>query len=98
MHTRGFKQCDLAFDKIVCDDEGHVASFGYYPQFKDKLVEMSDVLSGRVAGRDSNSQRIIAYNIGIALHDVVFASKIYDMVAAKEPTARLNEGLAKHWV
>lgn len=98
VHTRGFKQCDLAFDKIVCDDEEHVASFGYYPQFKDKLVEMSDVLSGRVAGRDSNSQRIIAYNIGIALHDVVFASKIYDMVAAKEPTDRLNEGLAKHWV
>lgn len=98
VHTRGFKQCDLAFDKIVCDDEGHVASFGYYPQFKDKLVEMSDVLAGRATGRDSDSQRIIAYNIGIALHDVVFASKIYDMVAAREPTARLNEGLAKHWV
>lgn len=98
VHTRGFKQCDLAFDKIVCDDEGHVASFGYYPQFKSKLVEMSDVLIGRASGRDSNSQRIIAYNVGIALHDIVFASNIYDMVAGEEPVARLNDGLAKHWV
>lgn len=97
VHTRGFKQRDLAFDKIVCDDEGHVASFGYYPQFKHKLVEMSNVLAGRATGRDSDSQRIIVYNIGIALHDVVFASKIYDKLAGDEPSARLNDGLSKHW-
>ena len=97
VHTRGFKQCDLAFDKIVCDDEGHVASFGYYPQFKSNLVEMSDILAGRASGRDFDAQRIIAYNVGIALHDVVFASKIYDMLAEREPSAQLNDGLAKHW-
>ena len=97
VHTRGFKQCDLAFDKIVCDDEGHVASFDYYPQFKHKLVEMSNVLAGRATGRDSDSQRIIVYNIGIALHDVVFASKIYDKLVGDEPSARLNDGLSKHW-
>ena len=90
VHTRGFKECDLAFDKIVCDDEGHVASFGYYPQFKDKLVEMADVLSGKASGRESDSQRIIAYNIGIALHDIVFASKIYDKLANDASLAEVN--------
>ena len=71
--------------------------FGYYPQFKHKLVEMSNVLAGRATGRDSDSQRIIVYNMGIALHDVVFASKIYDKLAGDEPSARLNDGLSKHW-
>lgn len=97
VHTRGFKQCDLAFDKIVCDDERHVASFAYYPRFKDGLVEMSDVLTGHATGRVSDSQRIIAYNVGIALHDVVFASKIYDRLAGTEPSTQLHDELAKHW-
>ncbi len=97
IHTRGFMSCDLAFDRIVCDDEDHVSSFGYYPQFKHKLVEMSDVLLGNKPGRESDDQRIIAYNIGIALHDMVFASKIYDMLADDEPLAVLNAGLSKHW-
>ena len=97
IHTRGFMSCDLAFDRIVCDDEGHVSSFGYYPQFKHKLVEMSDVLLGNKPGRESDDQRIIAYKIGIALHDMVFASKIYDMLANDEPLVALNVGLSKHW-
>lgn len=97
VHTRGFMSCDLAFDRIVCDDEGHVSSFGYYPQFNHKLVEMSDVLLGNKPGRESDEQRIIAYNIGIALHDMVFASRIYDMLADDEPMEALNVGLSKHW-
>lgn len=97
VHTRGFMSCDLAFDRIVCDDEDHVSSFGYYPQFNHKLVEMSDVLLGNKPGRESDDQRIIAYNIGIALHDMMFASRIYDMLANDEPLAALNVGLSKHW-
>lgn len=97
IHTRGFMSCGLAFDRIVCDDESHVSSFGYYPQFNHKLVEMSDVLLGNKPGRESDDQRIIAYNIGIALHDMVFASRIYDMLADDEPLAALNAGPSKHW-
>ena len=97
IHTRGFMSCDLTFDGIVYDDEGHISSFGYYPQFKHKLVEMSDVLLGNKPGRGSDDRRIIAYSIGIAPRDMVFASKIYDMLADDEPLAVLNAGLSKHW-
>ena len=55
------------------------------------------MLLGNKPGRESDDQRIIAYNIGIALHDMVFASKIYDMLADDEPLAVLNAGLSKHW-
>ena len=34
--------------------------------------------------RTSDKQRIIAYNIGISIHDIYFASKIYEMVETTE--------------
>lgn len=97
VHTRGFTQCDLAFDKVFCDDEAHVSGFGYYAQFKSKLAEMADVLEGRATGRDDDSQRIIAYNIGISLHDIYYASKVYDLVSAECAEARLEKPTDKFW-
>ena len=97
VHTRGFTQCDLTFDKVFCDDEAHVSGFGYYRQFKDKLAEMADVLEGKSSGRDDDSQRIIAYNIGISLHDIYYASKVYDLVGATCAEARLEKPTEKFW-
>ena len=44
------------------------------------FAEFSDVLLGRVLGRQSADERIISYNIGLGLHDVWFASNIYNMI------------------
>lgn len=79
VHTRGFQNCDLFFDKIFADDKNHVSNFANFAKFK-KFGEISDVLIGKDVGRANDSERIISYNIGIALHDVFFASKIYDML------------------
>lgn len=79
VHTKGFQNCDLAFDKIFCDDIGHIKEFRYFNQYKS-VTEMSDVLNGTKPGRDSDDQRILAYNIGISLQDVFFASKIFEMM------------------
>lgn len=79
VHTRGFQNCDTVFDRIVADDTDHVRSFRYFNEFRD-FCELSDVLSGDRPARLSNNERIIAYNIGLGLHDVYFASQIYDMV------------------
>lgn len=79
VHTRGFQNCDLFFDKIFADDRGHVQDFKYFNRFK-YFNELSEVLNGSDMGRKNNSERIIAYNIGIALHDLYFASKIYDQI------------------
>lgn len=77
IHTRGFQNCDLFFDHVFADDKGHVENFKYFHQFK-AFNELSEVLLGKAHGRENDCQRIIAYNIGLGLHDILFASKIYE--------------------
>lgn len=78
----GFQNCDLAFDKIFCDDLGHISHFKYFNQYKS-VGEMTDILSGKISGRDTDSERILAYNIGISIYDIYFAMKIYKRFARK---------------
>lgn len=75
VHTRGFQNCDTVFDKVFADDEGHVKGFRYFSQFR-KFGEISDVLGGKIPGRESDRERILSYNIGLGLHDVYFAYKM----------------------
>lgn len=79
VHTRGFQNCDTVFDRVIVDDEGHVKGFRYFNEFKN-FAELSDVLSGKDSGRMSDKQRIISYNIGLGLHDVVFGTKILELI------------------
>lgn len=80
VHTRGFQNCDLFFDKVFADDTAHVCEFKYFSQFK-YFAEIQDVISGKKVGRESDRERILSYNIGIGLHDVVFATKIHELLA-----------------
>lgn len=79
VHTRGFQNCDTFFDKVYCDDISHVEGFKDYDVFKDKLCEVSSVINKQNEGRINNDERIIVYNIGIAIHDIYFANKIYEL-------------------
>ena len=80
IHTRGFMECDLTFDKVFCDDKSHVSGFRYYPNFESKLSEISEVLLGVAKGRENDDERILCYNIGISLHDVALAEHIYNRI------------------
>ena len=82
VHMRGFQDCDVVFDRIYGDDTGHLKCFQHFNEFK-MFAEFSDVLLGRVCGRQSAEDRIISYNIGLGLHDVWFASNIYNMLGEK---------------
>ena len=75
IHTLGFQNCDLTFDKIFGDDLSHICGFKYFNSFK-RFNEISEVLNNKCEGRVNDDERIIAYNIGIALHDIALA-KIY---------------------
>lgn len=97
IHTRGFQNCDLFFDKVFADDVKHVCGFKYFNQFK-KFDEFAHVLLGENPGRESEQERILVYNIGIALHDIYFASKIYDKLSADGQTLDLNMTTDKFWV
>ena len=77
VHTLGFTNCDLFFDKVFADDYGHVKHFKYFDKFKS-FAEVSDVVNGIKAGRENDEERILVYNIGIALHDIYFAGQIYN--------------------
>lgn len=96
IHTRGFTNCDLFFDKIFADDVNHVKGFKYFNQYH-YFAEVSDVLSGRKPGRETNSERIVAYNIGISLHDIFFAGKIYELLKDKCKDISLNAPIEKFW-
>jgi len=76
IHTLGFTNCDFFFDKVFADDRGHVCHFRNFDKFR-KFAEVSDVISGHVPGRESDTERILAYNIGISVHDINFATQIY---------------------
>lgn len=99
VHTRGFQNCDLFFDKVFADDTDHVKGFKYFEKFK-KFDEISRVLLGLIEGRTNEKERILSYNIGLALHDTYFASKIYDLLANENglPTINLEKSKEKFWL
>lgn len=79
VHTRGFTNCDLFFDKVFADDTGHVDHFKNFSKFK-YYAEVSDVITGKAKGRENNEERIIAYNIGVSIHDINFAAHICQLI------------------
>lgn len=83
VHVRGFQNCDLFFDKVFGDDTGQIRNWKYFSQFHE-YDEIHHVLLGQNPGRTSQEERILSYNYGLGLHDIVYASKIYDMVRIGE--------------
>lgn len=79
VHTKGFQDCDSVFDHVFGDDLEHIRCFDHFSDFRS-FAEIGEVLSGHVPGRISSQERILSYNVGIALLDVWFASKIYDLL------------------
>lgn len=97
IHTRGFTNCDLFFDKVYADDVNHVKGFKNFDKFKF-FSEVSEVVNGVNPGRQNDEERILAYNIGISLHDIYFAKKIYDIIADKCQDVSLDAPRDKFWV
>ena len=98
VHMRGFQNCDTTFDRVFGDDTGHVRNFKFFPQYHD-YNEIGEVLAGRDPGRKSENQRIIDYYYGLGLHDVLFASKIYEMTLDKTlPEVPIVKETDKFWV
>ena len=77
IHTLGFTNCDLFFDKVFADDIGHVKHFKNFEHFR-QVAEVHDVVARTKPGRENDAERILVYNIGISLHDIYFASAIYE--------------------
>lgn len=96
IHTRGFSNCDLFFDKVFADDTEHVKNFKNFNRFH-KFAEVHDVIKGKVQGRESDKEKILVYNIDAAVHDIFFAGKIAEL-CRKAREIDLETPQSKFWV
>lgn len=99
IHTLGFTNCDLFFDKVFADDYGHVKHFRYFDKFRS-FAEVCDVVNGKAKGRESDKERILAYNIGLSIHDISYAAHIYELLKDRTdlPEISLAAPTDKFWI
>lgn len=82
VHVLGWSQ-DITTDSdvLLTDDveqfKNYVTTAGSpYRDISRVLGSVSDVIAGRVAGRVRNADRIVVFNVGLALHDIAIGSAI----------------------
>ena len=102
IHTLGFTNCDLFFDKVYADDTGHVHHFKNFDKFRN-FAEVGEVVNGEKPGRESDSERILVYNIGVSVHDMYYAASIYNRLKNagaldKLPDLDMKDPSVKFWV
>ncbi len=83
VHTKGFQNCDSFFDKVYGDLTTQISSFKYFDKFKT-FNEFAKVIIGDDKGRESRDQRILVYNIGMAIHDIFIGNEIYKSIINSE--------------
>jgi len=72
-------------DLIVTDDKGqieHLKEYGLFLGLPRLDGELADVVVGKLRGRRSEKDRILCFNLGIALEDIVTAVEIYKRATA----------------
>ena len=83
VHMRGFMKCDLSFDHIIVSDMVRAKEFKYFNSYK-KVSLTDDVLLGKANVREKPDERVLIYNLGLAITDIYFASKIVKIINGKE--------------
>ncbi len=77
----------LGADKFVTDSWDQTTHFheqGAFPDGLPKLyAELGEIVAGKKKGRDTQMERILAINIGLALEDVIVADLVYKKALKK---------------
>ncbi len=82
VHSRGWEKSVLdKTNKFIVDDWHQFNSFvggteGYYSPLPNLYAELGEIVIGQKPGRQSRQERIINFNVGIAIHDIATASEI----------------------
>ncbi len=70
-------------DKVITDDLEQTLSYGTTGAFAGGLPEfycqLGDMIDGRKPGRENDSERILAFNIGFAAEDIALGQYIYEL-------------------
>ncbi len=67
-------------DKLATDDHDQFSYYrqvGYFQHTPDPYADLGELVAGRKAGRESESERCMAINLGLALDDMAVAPEIY---------------------
>lgn len=97
VHARGFQNCDLFFNKVYGDDTAPIKNWKYFNQYRH-YAELQDVIDGNDPGRENDRERILSYNYGLALHDIFYASKIYEMLKDSSADIPIVKETDKFWL
>jgi ornithine cyclodeaminase/alanine dehydrogenase len=74
------------FDKIVTDDIdqfNYYRTLGFFKETPDVEIELADLVSGKRAGRETDKERILSMNLGLAIEDMVTGIKIFERAKEK---------------
>lgn len=75
-----------AFDYIVTDDipqTEHTKESGFFTSIDKFEVDLADVIVGNKPGRVSDNQKILAFNLGVAIEDLPTAQMLYKKAVEK---------------
>lgn len=70
------------FDKILTDDIPQFRFYqqaGYFGDFPELYTDLSEVISGALPGRESEDERTMTVNLGLAIEDAAVARRLFDM-------------------
>jgi ornithine cyclodeaminase/alanine dehydrogenase len=80
VHTLGWDSSTASqMDKLIVDDWNQYRTVGeiYYQPLPDKpYAETGEIVNGSKPGRERHEERIVNFNKGIAIHDILMASVI----------------------
>ena len=76
-----------AADKLLTDDFGqieHIKEYGYFVGCPRPHAELGAVVAGLFPGRQSDQEKIITMNMGVAVEDVVTAKEVYETAKTRK--------------
>ena len=87
VHAGGWeKEVLTKMDMVVVDDWPQFVSMteSLYTQVpEDAAVELGEIVAGKKAGRQNAQQRIINFNLGLAIHDIIVGTKALEKAKEK---------------
>ena len=70
-----------SMDKFCTDDVEQLMYYrseGYFQDIPEVYADLGEIVAGRKRGRESDGERIMAMNLGLAIEDMAVAIRIYE--------------------
>jgi ornithine cyclodeaminase/alanine dehydrogenase-like protein (mu-crystallin family) len=67
-------------DLLATDDHsqlGYYRTVGYFGETPEPYADLGEIVTGQKPGRESDSQRTMSLNLGLAIEDVATARLLY---------------------